>query len=391
MPSDLAEIGPGTDVLGLPFTRRVVEAATRAGFERVVVLAEDEGAMRRALDGTDATVVAADAPVSTSGFARSVVLTGHILPNQAWLREQLERPIPAGGSEFEKGVVTVSEAGRDHVAMRAGLPRANTANSSGVTDVTRSPKALERRMADRRTLVLTSDTTRSDVERYVLGDLVKATDGFMARHVARPISLALTRRLAATAITPNAMTVVSVLIGLLAAPFFLSSAPEIQIIGGLLFVLHSIVDGCDGELARLRFSESRFGGLLDYWGDNLVHIAVFSCMAVGLSIELGASWPLLAGAAAVVGTLASAGLVFWRTMRRSSGPGPVFTSVAGPRKTRLVGLADALARRDFIYLVAVLSAFGKAAWFLAMAAVGAPLFFIILLVIARGEARNRNR
>lgn len=390
MPGEITEVEPVAHVLGLPFTRRVVEAASRAGFERVVVLAEDQDAMRRALDGTAATVVPADEPVATSDFARSVVLAGHVLPNRAWLRALLDRPIPAGGSEFEKGVVTVSEADRGHAVTAAGLPHANMETSSRVAAVARPPKALERRMVDRRALVLKPDTSRSDVERHVLGDLVKATDGFMARHVARPISLALTRRLATTSITPNAMTVVSVLIGLLAAPFFLSSAPEVQVIGGLLFVLHSIVDGCDGELARLRFSESRFGGLLDYWGDNLVHVAVFSCMAAGLSIELGASWPLLLGAAAVFGTLASAGFVFWRTMRKPSGPGPVFTSVAGPRKTRLVGLADALARRDFIYLVALLSAFGQAAWFLAMAAVGAPLFFIILLVIARGEARNGN-
>ena len=43
--------------------------------------------------------------------------------------------------------------------------------------------------------------------------------------------------------------------------------------------------------------------------------------------------------------------------------------------------ADALANRDFIYLVVVLSAFGKAHWFLSMAAVGAPAFFLALVAI----------
>ena len=369
MPRDITGFGPDTVVLGVPFTRRVVEAASRAGFGRTVVLADDAAAIRRALDGTKATVLAAGEPVPAGRQSRSVVLAGNILPNQRWLRGLLERPIEAGATEFETGVVTVSEA-------------ACAASSN------RAPEGRECRIADRGAFVVTPGTTKSEVDRHVLADLVKSTDGFMARHFARPISLALTRRLAATGISPNAMTVISVLIGLLAAPFFLSSAPEIQIVGGLLFVLHSIVDGCDGELARLRFAESRFGGLLDYWGDNLVHVAIFSCMAAGLSNDLGASWPLLAGAAAVAGTLASAGFVFWRTMRTKKGPGPVFTSVAGPTKTRLIEFADALARRDFIYLVAILSAFGMASWFLVMTAVGAPLFFIILLVIARGEARN---
>ena len=46
----------------------------------------------------------------------------------------------------------------------------------------------------------------------------------MSRHVERRISLALTRRLVGTRITPNAMTLVSLTIGLLGAPFFLSAA-----------------------------------------------------------------------------------------------------------------------------------------------------------------------
>ena len=39
---------------------------------------------------------------------------------------------------------------------------------------------------------------------------------------------------------------------------------------------HSILDGCDGELARLKFQESRWGGILDFWGDNVVHSVIFA-------------------------------------------------------------------------------------------------------------------
>jgi phosphatidylglycerophosphate synthase len=125
----------------------------------------------------------------------------------------------------------------------------------------------------------------------------------MARHFDRKVSLAISRRLARTSITPNAMTLISVGIGLSGAPFFLSERPALQTIGALLFVLHSIVDGCDGELARLKLQESRLGGVLDFWGDNVVHIAVFASVAVGWSLA-GARWPLLfGGAATVAGTL----------------------------------------------------------------------------------------
>ena len=119
----------------------------------------------------------------------------------------------------------------------------------------------------------------------------------MSRHFERKISLAITRRLALTRVTPDMMTVVSVGIGLLGAPFFLSASPVYQLVGALLFLTHSILDGCDGELARLKFMESPHGAILDFWGDNVVHVGVFSCMAVGLSFAQDATWPLALGAA----------------------------------------------------------------------------------------------
>ena len=106
----------------------------------------------------------------------------------------------------------------------------------------------------------------------------------MARHVERPISLQISRALAATAITPNQMSLISIAVGICGGPFFLSSRPLMQTIGALLFLAHSILDGCDGELARLKFQQSRWGGVLDFWGDNVVHIVIFACMGVGWSL-----------------------------------------------------------------------------------------------------------
>src|SRR5262249_33713388 len=152
--------------------------------------------------------------------------------------------------------------------------------------------------------------SRSDVagaETWLLRSLIKTREGFMSRHFERRISLALTRRLSTTSITPNAMTLVSVTIGLASAPFFLSSLPAWQLAGALIFLSHSILDGCDGELARLKFLHSRLGALLDFWGDNVVHVAVFSCIAIGWSFDVGAAWPLVVGAIACLATLVAAG------------------------------------------------------------------------------------
>ena len=119
------------------------------------------------------------------------------------------------------------------------------------------------------------------VEEWLLRGLIKESEGFMSRHFERRISLAISRRLVDTPITPNTMTLVSVGIGLGGALFLAKPKSSSHVRGALLFWLHSVLDGCDGELARLKFIESRWGGLMDFWGDNVVHSAVFSAIAAG--------------------------------------------------------------------------------------------------------------
>jgi phosphatidylglycerophosphate synthase len=202
-------------------------------------------------------------------------------------------------------------------------------------------------------------------EAWLLRSLIKDSEGFMSRHVERRVSLAITRRLVTTRITPNAMTLVSLAVGLLGASFFLSTGRVFQVVGSLLFLAHSILDGCDGELARLKFLESRTGARLDFWGDNLVHVTVWVCMAIGWSLAEHAAWPLLVGVLAVAGNAASA----WLVARQGDN-----------------GLAEPIANRDFIYLVVLLACFGRAHWFLVLVALGTPMF---MLLVRWGAGRSR--
>jgi phosphatidylglycerophosphate synthase len=179
-----------------------------------------------------------------------------------------------------------------------------------------------------------------------------------------------------TRVTPNAMTLVSLAVGLAGALCFVSPTAPWQLAGALLLLAHSILDGCDGELARLRFQESRWGAILDFWGDNLVHVAFFMGVAVGWSREAHAAWPLAVGAVAGLAGLGAATLLAGRTMRDEA-PG------AGASWAR--HLEASLANRDFIYVVVALSAFGKAKWFLAAASIGAPIFLLLALSTARAS------
>ena len=237
------------------------------------------------------------------------------------------------------------------------------------------------------------------VEKWLLRGLIKDSESFMSRHLERKISLAVTRNLVDTRITPNAMTLISVGIGLIGAFFFALPKNSYHVLGALLFWLHSVLDGCDGELARLKFAQSRWGGLLDFWGDNVVHSAVFSAIAVRIYVERPGTTPLALAALAVGGTLLSASFVYWTTMRGKPSGGPLFTSVIGVSSpnseipSAAERIADQLARRDFIYLVVILALLGKVNWFLWMGAVGAPLYFLALAAFSLKNspaARQRN-
>ena len=53
------------------------------------------------------------------------------------------------------------------------------------------------------------------------------------------------------------------------------------IFGGLLIQFMSILDGCDGEVARLKFLKSKWGGFFDATLDKYVDTAVVAGMALG--------------------------------------------------------------------------------------------------------------
>lgn len=343
-------ITPETMVAGLPLGRRLLLAGTRAGL--------------------------ASAPSSEPGRRRVILVPSNVIPQPRWLRALAAMPLQPETLWVDPAQVAVVDTDDPKPVLDA---------AGRATSAAECVAALKGRFA---TIEGTADhkgrfavRTAGDLRRaesWLLRGLIKDSEGFMSRHVERLISLGLTRRLVWTSVTPNAMTLVSLAIGLAAAPFFLSSTPGWQLAGALLFLLHSILDGCDGEIARLKFLESAGGAALDFWGDNSVHVAVFGCMAVGWSLSAHSAWPMVVGAVAVASTLAAAFVV----ARHMVSP----SATAGPRSAG-AKTADALANRDFIYLIVALSVFGKAAWFIVFVAIGTPIFVLVRLWADRPHGR----
>jgi 1L-myo-inositol 1-phosphate cytidylyltransferase / CDP-L-myo-inositol myo-inositolphosphotransferase len=384
---DLADISRGPDgdpvILGLSLIQRTVLAARRAGYGQVLLLGGNGRMTVGAVAIADWRSLAATLSAHTAPL---IIAPAAVLAETDWLERLASARIePAAWATIPNRIVMLSAASAPAAADALD-------GDGGARDLAAVEDRLARRFGPPATptgidpmVVERPDDVRL-AERRLLKGLVKDTDGFMARHVERPISLEISRRLAGTAITPNQMSLISIVVGICGGPFFLSSRPFMQTTGALLFLAHSILDGCDGELARLKFRQSRWGGVLDFWGDNVVHTVIFGCMGVGWSLSAGAIWPLWLGAAAVLGTLGSAGFVYWRLMRLKDGGDTLFTSVSDAPERPLTRLLDSASRRDFIYLVIVLALFGRSNWFLVMASIGAPIYFFLVLLAARPRA-----
>jgi 1L-myo-inositol 1-phosphate cytidylyltransferase / CDP-L-myo-inositol myo-inositolphosphotransferase len=375
----------GTMILGLPLLRRAVLAAERAGFGRILVEETAAGGVRSLVAETRARVLGRMDSVPDLGSGRLVVLSGSVIPQVRWLRDLRQKAVEPRRLVLDPGCAAVLETndlrGAVSILRQRGARAPFDALSALFPAAAPLPPSGER-------FEITGAQDLGRAEDWLLQSLIKETEGFMSRHVERRISLALSRRLASTRVTPNAMTLVSVAVGLAGAGLFLSSRPGVELVGALLVLAHSILDGCDGELARLKFQESRFGGVMDFWGDNVVHSALFGAIAAEWSRSAGEGWPLLLGAAAIVGTLLSAVFVYRHTMAQVR-EGPLFTSVSREPGSPFSRMADALARRDFLYLLVLLTLLGKSHWFLALAAGGSPIYFLLLLAIA-GAGRRRH-
>ncbi len=210
---------------------------------------------------------------------------------------------------------------------------------------------------------------------WLLATGPKPQDGFMARHFDRHISLALSRFLLDTPITPNMMTVLSTLIGLLGTTFFLVPTGANAIVGAVLVWIHSVLDGCDGEIARIKFLESPLGSDLDFWGDNLVHLSLFACLSVGFSRADSNPLILILGLSAGIGIIGSAIIAFRQRVAKRRSAAPSQPASASP----LSRVETILVQRDFIYVLLILAYIDRTFEFLWAGAIGAPLFFAVML------------
>ncbi len=118
-------------------------------------------------------------------------------------------------------------------------------------------------------------------EDLLCRSLIKPTDGFISRYLNRPISTRVSRVLVKTGIKPDTISLSSFVISLFAA-LLLSFGNYLSVLlGGLLVQISSVLDGCDGEVARLKFQQSDYGAWFDAVLDRYADAAVILGLTYG--------------------------------------------------------------------------------------------------------------
>lgn len=211
---------------------------------------------------------------------------------------------------YDSGIFLCTPAIFD--AVEASLAGGDASISAAVQRVASQGRARIYDLREHGWIDVDTPQDRATAERFLSGESTKSLDGWVSRHLNRPLSRRLFTPLllrAVPRITPNQVSLLSFGVAAAASVAFFLGQP---LVGGVAIQLASILDGSDGEIARLKKLESPFGGfldaLLDRYSDSLIlfGMAYFAWTASANARLFGGAWePLIALVAvlAIVGTL----------------------------------------------------------------------------------------
>ncbi|RMH38562.1 MAG: CDP-alcohol phosphatidyltransferase family protein [Deltaproteobacteria bacterium] len=270
----------GARVLGLSLAERARRVALRAGADRVRVVTEpgDRTALVnwvRAGDGGLLVVWAADHVVHTP-LVEPLVEAG------------ADRAIAVGPDGAFAGAAFAGTPAA--AAELAASPDATAAawQAGGAARVPHGPIARfpARTPAERR-------AAARALEQIVH----KPQDGPVTRWLYRPISVPITRLLLHTPIKPNHVSAIVAALGAVGVWFVAHADYQSVVVGSAIVLVAAYLDGCDGEIARLKLESSRLGAWLDTVTDEATTVAYMAALGWHNYLRYGHPW--IAGSIAV--------------------------------------------------------------------------------------------
>ncbi len=112
------------------------------------------------------------------------------------------------------------------------------------------------------------------------------TENFLDRIFYRPVGYKIAKAIQHTGITPNAITIISIFIGVSAGIFWwFPYNITLALLGILALIVANILDCVDGQLARLTGIKSEVGRILDGFAGDLWFLSVYIAFAHRLNMQ----------------------------------------------------------------------------------------------------------
>lgn len=193
------------------------------------------------------------------------------------------------------------KAWRELLPFTAEKPRSIESCIRKIAEV--SDKKVANKPAFINTFLVRNHRDRAVAEKSLTEAIRHSTMGPVAKYFNKRISLPISLVLAKLWVTPNAITAFNVVIGLFSGVFVADGNNYgIILFGAALFQTASIIDGCDGEVAKLTFRASKFGQYVDSLSDNLSLLSFLIGLIAGYWRHTHSPVAFLVGAVLVVST-----------------------------------------------------------------------------------------
>jgi phosphatidylglycerophosphate synthase len=228
-------------------------------------------------------------------------------------------------------------------------------------------------------------------DRKLVWSLRKSADGIASKLINRHVSLPITWLLMRTRVLPNHVTLMALVCAVAGAFVIAQGGYAAGAAGMLLVELGSIVDGIDGELARLKFLFSKTGQWLDTVVDDVAN--VFYSTGIMLNLHAaGVTWALPLWAAATIGFVLTQSSQYWLIARvYHSGDLAAIpwafqsTSFLSQRPKGFIpwitATAPKLLKRDSaVTIFTIFALAGQLDWILVGYCTGALVFFVVFFV-----------
>ncbi|MFA4874743.1 MAG: CDP-alcohol phosphatidyltransferase family protein [bacterium] len=295
VPSDTpdAMVMASRKVAGVPLVVRGIMTLSQAGFERLTILiaASQRDKIERFLQRyreqrlPRIDIVSYDEPyrvspsivrrVAESAGERILLINANLLFEKDLVSAMRSLPL-------DRGEIMLCEEGAHRLPVIDASVSAWQSLEAFTSEMPRSIESCINRLIESapsrtaaapagiNTFLVRRQRERAVAEKFLAEAIRHSTPGPIAKYINKRISLPISLFLSKLWVSPNTITVFNILIGLFSGVFVADGhSYEVILLGAALFQIASIIDGCDGEVAKFTFRCSKFGQYIDTLSDNL--------------------------------------------------------------------------------------------------------------------------